>query len=115
MNYALIVLSSTSDTALEFAQALQKRGHQLKRVFFYKDGVLAAHIKSEQAKKWQALNQHINTELICCVASANRRSIYDQQTAKKTQDVTLHPAFSIGGLGLYADTLINCDKVIHFG
>ena len=101
MQYAIVVLNNNAHSALHFAEAVLAAGHTVLRVFFFKDGVLNA--VGEQADNWSALQQQ-GLELVCCITSAQKRGI-----------ASLPPAFSSGGLGLYAEAVSQCDKVIHFG
>ena len=92
--------------ALRFAQALIRRGHKLRRVFFYGRGVGTALPKhTSVAACWQALIGHedAETELCLCSASAERLGI--SQAPKK---------FLIAGLGSLMEAGIDSDRVITF-
>ena len=89
--------------ALDRACEVLKQGHSLERIFFLKSAVeLGSHTKL--FPQWQAI-QTKNVELILCSAALERR------------ELSSHPdeIFSAGGLGLYAEALIECDQVEHFG
>lgn len=112
MIFHLVVLGSAktsraASTALEFAHTLLNEQHQLARVFFYRDGVDIADKTSDHAEAWLNLASQHPTELVCCVASLQRRGLPNAEQ--------LHKGFTIGGLGLYAEALIQADKVVHFG
>lgn len=91
--------------ALRFAQALGKRGHRLRRVFFYGDGAdtgLPEH--AQMAASWGALanTQNNELELILCSAAAERLGI------------TRAPnRFIIAGLGSLIEAGIDSDRVLN--
>ncbi|CAH0534541.1 Sulfurtransferase TusD [Vibrio stylophorae] len=128
LSYALVVSgpaygSQASHSALAFAQAVVARGHQLVRVFFYQDGVynasslnLPASDEFDVVAAWQALAQQTNCELITCVAAALRRGIVSEQEATQANltEHNLADGFSQGGLGVLAESLLDCDRVIQF-
>lgn len=91
--------------ALRFAKALCNRGHLLRRVFFYGDGVktiLPSH--STMISSWQKLVTPPNAqcELILCSASAERLHV---------KSVPEH--FVIGGLGSLIEAGFDSDRVIN--
>lgn len=105
MNYLIALVDNKhSATALAFAAATCRSGHTLMRVFFFKDAVTMAASEHPSHKHWQTFARCHNVELIVCSAAAARRNI----------TLTPESAFSIGGLGLYAEAQLCCDKVVHF-
>lgn len=107
MQYSLMVFGQPEALhnachALEFAQAVVNRGHQLGRIFFYGDGVL--HAKADRHTAWQKLAASHPCELVLCSASAERHNLE-------------HPPepFSLMGLGALMEAGVDSDRVIGFG
>lgn len=111
-------------SALRFARATLEAGHEILRVFFYHDGVLAANslIAAPQdeldvAAAWQQFAEANDIELIACIASCLRRGILDETEADRyeKQAGNIAPGFTISGLGQLIDATINADRVVTFG
>ena len=127
--YSLLVLSSPSSghctrSAAEFARCALARGHSIHRVFFLDDGALAGSANSvfpqdeeDPARGWIELSEQHDVELILCVSSALRRGMLDQTEAQRYEKSagTVHPAFTISGLGQLIDAAANSDRLITFG
>jgi len=116
--------SASADTALRFARALLASGHELYRVFFYRDGVhnasaLASPPRDEQSVPlaWQLLAQEHQLDLVVCIAAAVRRGVLDENEAKRYEKpaANLVPGFELSGLGQLSEALIQSDRVITFG
>ena len=116
--------SASADTALRFARALLASGHELYRVFFYRDGVhnastLASPPRDEQSVPlaWQLLAQEHQLDLVVCIAAAVRRGVLDENEAKRYEKpaANLAPGFELSGLGQLSEALIQSDRVITFG
>lgn len=128
MIYSLLVLTSpnnglTARTAAAFAKAALARGHSIKRVFFLGEGVLhgaaAAVFPQDEAHPlhdWLELWRLHGTELLLCVSSALRHGMLDAGEAKRHEIglATIHPAFSIAGLGQLIDANAASDRLITF-
>ena len=118
MKFALLVnegpyTHQAADSAWQFANAAIAKGHEVKRVFFYHDGVYNATRLTEPPQddrhivnRWSALKQQHDVDLVVCVAAALRRGITDE---------VLAPGFRISGLGQLVDAGIKCDRVVTFG
>lgn len=129
MNYSLLVLcapaTGTSNlAAVSFAAALLSRGHSILRVFFLDAGVetgMATRVSPQDELAtlplWATLAEDHGVELICCISSALKRGVADQQESVRhnLQAATLHPAFSIGGLGLLVEATSKSDRLVTFG
>ena len=129
MIYSLLVLSSPCSgqgcaTAMRFAQAVLKRGHQIHRVFFLDEGTLAGassmvtpQDEHDTASLWAELGTQHNVELILCVSSALKRGLLDAAEADRYEKsaATVHPAFEISGLGQLVDATLASDRMITFG
>ena len=113
-----------ADTALNFARALIKKGHAIRQVFFYHDGV---HVGSsltepEQAERnitqdWTQLAQAHQIDLVVCSNSAMKRGILDHQIAQQTSHSShnLHPQFKMQGLGQFVEAVGQSDRLVSFG
>lgn len=129
MNYALLVLASPaagsgSVTAARFAEAALARGHRILRVFFLDEGAAngMATAVSPQGELdpvglWAQLAERHGLELVLCVSSALKRGLLDASEASRyeREASTVHPAFTIGGLGLLVDATARADRVLTFG
>ena len=127
--YSLLVLSSPSSglgnrTAAEFAAGVLGRGHQIHRVFFLDEGTYTGAVSAvfpqdeiNPLPSWIQLAEAHQVELILCVSSALRRGLLDQSEAKRHEqgEATIHPAFTISGLGQLIDASANSDRLITFG
>lgn len=126
MKFAIIVKSSALESqgawsAAQFAHAALANGHQVERIFFYQAAVLNgnAQLQIPQGQNdctthWQTLADK-GVELCLCISSAIRRGVMDAKEAERYhKQSTLHPAFSIGGLGQLIDAHANADRVITF-
>jgi len=116
--------SASAETALRFARALLANGHELYRVFFYRDGVhnasaLASPPRDESALPgaWQQLAREHRLDLVVCIAAAVRRGILDENEAGRYEKSAFNLAdgFELSGLGQLSEALIESDRVITFG
>lgn len=129
MKFTLVIHSApcqaaAADTALRFARAVLASGHELYRVFFYREGVhnasaLAAPPRDEQnlPQAWQQLAREHQLDLVVCIAAAVRRGIMDQNEATRYEKpaANLAEEFELSGLGQLSEALIRSDRVITFG
>jgi tRNA 2-thiouridine synthesizing protein D len=129
MIYSLLVLSSPASgqgamTAARFARAALKRGHGVYRVFFLDVGTAsgsqAAVFPQDEADRlapWVELAERDGVELILCIASALKYGMLDETEAARHDKAaaTVHPAFTLSGLGQLVDAGNNADRLITFG
>lgn len=129
MIYSLLVLSSPASghcagTAAQFAQCAIERGHGIHRVFFLDAGTYtgaAAAIfpqdETSRLQPWITLAQQHGVELILCISSALKRGMLDQTEAARYEQAgaTVHPAFTLAGLGQLVDASAHSDRMITFG
>lgn len=129
MIYSLLVLASPvsghcSRTAAFFAATAIARGHRIQRVFFLDSGVYAgaaaavpAQDEAAALQVWVDLAEQHAVELVLCISSALRRGILDEAEAERhdKSGATMHPAFSISGLGQLVDATANSDRLMTFG
>jgi tRNA 2-thiouridine synthesizing protein D len=118
MKFSLLVSEGpythqAADTAWQFAHAAIAGGHEVKRVFFYHDGVYNATKLTEPPQddrhivnRWSKLAADHQVDLVVCVAAALRRGIKDE---------VLAPGFRISGLGQLVDAGIKSDRLVTFG
>lgn len=129
MIYTLLVLSAPvsghgSRHAVDFAKAAIARGHSVSRVFFLDAGTLAGSTGSvlpqdelPHASGWISLAEEKNVELALCITSALRYGMLDKDEAHRQDrsEATVHPAFTIAGLGDLVDACNRSDRLMTFG
>ena len=101
------------DSAWNFANAAIAEGHEVKRVFFYHDGVNNSTRLTEPPQddrnvvaRWSKLAADHGVDLVVCVAAALRRGIKDENLAA---------GFRISGLGQLVESGIQSDRLVVFG
>ncbi|ENM5891422.1 sulfurtransferase complex subunit TusD [Vibrio mimicus] len=128
LTYTLVVNgpqygTQSARSAYLFAKALIAKGHILKSVFFYQDGVLngsASHVPANDEfdllQGWQTLAQAHNVQLETCVAAALRRGVVSEQEALQhgLSSHSLATHFTQAGLGSLAQALLEQDRVVQF-
>ena len=129
MNYALLVMSSPFSgqgamTAARFARCVLARGHNISRVFFLDagttNGAAAAVFPQNEENRlqpWVELAEQHEVELILCISSALRYGMLDETEASRHEktSATVHPAFTISGLGQLVDAAAGADRLVTFG
>ncbi|MGM0615880.1 MAG: sulfurtransferase complex subunit TusD [Pseudomonadota bacterium] len=128
MRYGLLVLgapfnSEAPRSALRFAEALFKEGHQLEGVFFHHDGVFNASTQlgdmpphAELYQQWCALNEKYGVTLDVCVSAAMQRGLINQAEATR-QHLDWHNVaapFELTGIGQLVDLQNRCERFISF-
>jgi tRNA 2-thiouridine synthesizing protein D len=115
-------LHSSSTTAFQFLQAALNKKHQIKRVFFYQDGVYHGNqlIYSETPDlitRWQTLGKSHAIELILCAASCAKRGVMGKEQADYFEKNThnLADGFQIASLSLWFESVLSADRVMVFG
>lgn len=115
-------LHSGSQTAFEFLQAALAKGHVIKQVFFYGDGVhhgnrLIHTENPELISRWQHVADRHAIPLLLCSASAARRGIMDKAQAhyflKDTDNIAT--GFAIAGLAQWFAVAPTIDRILMFG
>ncbi|WP_414501323.1 sulfurtransferase complex subunit TusD [Zymobacter sp. IVIA_12111.31 C1] len=128
MDYGFMVLGApystqASHSALRLAEALPERGHRLKAVFFYHDGVFngAAAMTPPQdephlLQRWQRVAEKQQCELLVCVAAGARRGILDAREASRygIAAPTLADGFRLAGLSELVMAQQLSDRFITF-
>jgi tRNA 2-thiouridine synthesizing protein D len=110
MQYSLLVCAApehpAARTALLTARAVLARHHTLKRLFFFRDGVLNARADALLYQQWRQLISEHGIDAVLCVSAAAMRGM--------AADIEVLP-WTISGLGQWADALQGSDRVISFG
>ena len=110
MQYSLLVCAApehpAAHTALLTARAILARHHTLKRLFFFRDGVLNAHTDAAHYQQWRQLISEHGIDAVLCVSAAQTRGM------AANSDVL---PWTISGLGQWADALHSSDRVLSFG
>jgi tRNA 2-thiouridine synthesizing protein D len=128
MRFALTVTgpaygTQQASSALQFARALIDEGHQLERVFFYREGVYNANQLTAPAndefdivRAWQALNEDHGVQLHICVAAALRRGVVDETEAQRLglNAANMQSGFTLSGLGQLAEAALTCERMVQF-
>lgn len=129
MIYSLLVLSSPSSgqgamTAAKFADAVIRRGHSIARVFFLDAGTCTGSAnavfpqdESDRLQPWLELAGQHGVELNLCISSALRYGMLDKTEADRHEKraASVHPAFTIAGLGQLVDAAAGADRLVTFG
>ena len=129
MKFAIVVHSApyTSEgahSALRFCQAALAAGHEIYRLFFFRDGVhnltsLSVVAQDEQnlQDQWSQLISENGIDAVACVTSALKRGILNDEEAKRyeKESASLSEHASIAGLGQLVDATLNADRVVNFG
>lgn len=128
MRFALVVTgpaygTQQASSALQFARALIEEGHELRSVFFYREGVYNANQLTSPAsdefdlvRAWQQLHTQHGVALNICVAAALRRGVVDATEATRLglTSANLQPGFTLSGLGALAEASLTSDRVVQF-
>lgn len=110
-------------SALRFARAALAAGHQIRRVFFYQEGVHLANglvcppqDEINLTREWQQLAAEHQLELLVCVAAALKRGIVDQKEATRfgLEHHNLAEGFVLAGLGQLVDGMTQADRTLTF-
>ena len=111
--------SSAPYVAYRFVEAALNRGHDVVRVFFYRDGVGHAFARCADAGKpdasrpdWAGLARRHALELTFCTAAAERRGLY--LTDQPEPAAPCVEGFTPGGLAAWVDACLKADRVLVF-
>ena len=128
MNFAIALLAGPQDpaarSALEFARAVIASGHQISRLFFYRDAVqlasqLGVQPQDEQdvAAEWRQFITEHQLDAVVCIAAALRRGIRDEAESTRWVRPAANTAapWVLSGLGQWIDALQTADRAVTFG
>lgn len=103
-------LGARARNALGFASAVLAAGHEIERVFFYKEAVAIgnrfATAESGDRAAWLALAADGGFELAICIAAAARRGVVEGQS--------LATGFEIVGLGQLVSAMEDGERLVSF-
>ena len=115
--------SQASRSALRFAEFALARGHEIHRVFFYHDGVLAAGClgvapqdEEDVHAGWVALAESRGLELAVCIAASLKRGMLNEEERARygLPAAAAHPRFAVVGLGQLIDAIAASDRFLAF-
>jgi len=129
MKFTIVVHSAPyssqgAHTALKFCQSLISEGHEIYRLFFFRDGVnnlnklaVVAQDELHIQSQWDELIQTNNIDAIACVTSALKRGVIDEQESQRYEKAAfnLTENATIAGLGQLVDATLNSDRLLNFG
>lgn len=128
MNFAIALLAGPQDpaarSALQFSRAVLASGHQISRLFFYRDAVLvASHLgvqpqdEHDISTEWRQFIQDNQLDAVVCIAAALRRGVLDEAEANRWNRPAANTAapWVLSGLGQWVDAMQTADRAITFG
>ncbi len=128
MKFTIALLAGPNDpaarSALEFARAVLLSGHQIQRLFFYRDAVhLASQLgvppqdESNIAAEWQLFIIENQLDAVVCIGAALRRGILNEAEAKRWDRPAANTdtPWELSGLGQWIDALQTTDRAVTFG
>ena len=129
MIYSILVNSSPvaghgARNAAAFAETLLSAGHSVYRVFFLDQGTVSGSTaavfpqdEADRLQPWVRLAEDQGVELVLCIASALKHGMLDTTEAERydRHAATVHPAFTISGLGQLVDATAHSDRLVTFG
>lgn len=128
MIFAITLLAGPQDpaarSALEFARAVIASGHQIGRLFFYRDAVHIASNLSVQPQdeqditaQWREFISDHQLDAVVCIAAGLRRGVLNEQEASRWQRPAANTdkPYDLSGLGQWVDALQTADRAITFG
>lgn len=128
MNFAIVLLAGPQDpaarSALNFARAVLEAGHQISRLFFYRDAVHLATALGVQPQDeadvyadWRTFIKENQLDAVVCIAAALRRGVLDEAEANRWQRPAANTGapWELSGLGQWVDSLQTADRTVTFG
>lgn len=128
MKFAIALLAGPQDpaarSALSFARAVIAQGHQISRLFLYRDAVhLASNLgvqpqdESDIAMEWRQFIAEHDLDAVVCIAAALRRGVLDQDEAQRWDRPVANTGspWALSGLGQWVDALQTADRAVTFG
>ncbi|MEH6566273.1 MAG: sulfurtransferase complex subunit TusD [Halopseudomonas sp.] len=128
MNFAIALLAGPQDpaarSALNFARAVLDGGHQISRLFFYRDAVhLASHLsvqpqdEADLAQEWRDFIATNHLDAVVCIAAALRRGVLNEAEAYRWERPAANSGdpWELSGLGQWVDAMQSADRAVTFG
>ena len=93
-------------------------------MFFLDQGTLVGGLapvhpqdEADPLQSWLTLAEEHDVELVLCISSALRWGMLDEEEASRHEKpvATVHPAFTISGLGQLVDAAAHSDRLLTFG
>ncbi len=115
--------SQSAYSALRFCRAAIDAGHTISQVFFYQDGVTQSSKLStplddefEPMTQWVDFAESHSVPLVVCVSAGERRGLMSDEQAMEYQlgQGSVHPTFSVAGLGALHDASLSSDRTVTF-
>lgn len=95
----------------QFIKAVLAEGHEIVRVFFYRDGIYNGFGGEGAAPDWSALAGAHGLDLVLCATAAERRGF----GSSGPRAVAPRAGFRVGGLGQWMEACLKADRVLVFG
>jgi tRNA 2-thiouridine synthesizing protein D len=128
MKFAIALFSPphapASRRALRFAEAVLAGGHEIVRVFFYRDGVYSASSsvvapqdELDVAAQWRAFVEQNRLDGVLCIAAALRRGVLNAEEARRygREAVSVGAPWELSGLGQLHEAAQLADRLVCFG
>ena len=128
MKFAIALLARPQDpaarSALKFAEAVLAGGHQISRLFFYRDAVHLASTLGVQpqdecdlAQRWRTFIKDNQLDAVVCIAAALRRGVLNEAEADRWERPVANTGepWALSGLGQWVDALQTADRAVTFG
>lgn len=118
-----VVSTQSAYSAYRFAEQAVSSGHNIRQVFFYRDGVTQANQLAtpmtdefDAVSAWARLAQTHAMELVVCVSAAERRGVLNAEQKEEfgAAAANLHPAFKVEGLGVMHDACLSAQRTVTF-
>lgn len=113
---------NSAEKATQFIHSALAKGHEIKRVFFYFDGVYHGLKTQSPATDefpllayWQQISEQ-NIDLFLCIAAASNRGVLNEEEATRQghKEITASDIFEITGLGQWASGFHDVDRLVTF-
>lgn len=128
MIFAIALLAGPQDpaarSALNFARAVLEAGHEINRLFFYRDAVhLASNLavqpqdESDIASEWRDFINTNELDAVVCIAAALRRGVLNEAEANRWERPVANSGkpWELSGLGQWVDAIQMADRAVTFG
>ncbi|WP_259755091.1 sulfurtransferase complex subunit TusD [Pseudomonas sp. GCEP-101] len=116
--------SPAARRALRFAEAALAGGHEITRLFFYRDGVhsasanvVASQDELDVAAAWTRFVADNHLDGVVCIAAALRRGVLNEEEAKRYSRpaANLRAPWELSGLGQLHEAAQLADRLVCFG
>ncbi|AQZ95715.1 sulfurtransferase complex subunit TusD [Halopseudomonas phragmitis] len=128
MNFAIALLAGPQDpaarSALNFARAVVDAGHEINRLFFYRDAVhIASNLgvqpqdENDITHEWRQFITEHKLDAVVCIAAALRRGVLNEEEAQRWDRHAANTGtpWDLSGLGQWVDALQSADRAVSFG